>query len=163
LPGIAPARTFARMNRLCILLLALTLHGHAFAQETVPPDAPAAEAGPSAEGGPAIEGGPPGEPPPPIYEEKLLRLAEILGSLSFLRDLCGGSDGAAWREEMTGLLAAEQPLPLRRRRLIARFNHGFETYNAVYRSCTPSAQLAITRYLAEGQTLASDVRSRYSQ
>ena len=64
---------------------------------------------------------------------------------------------------MTGLLAAEQPPPLRRGRLIARFNHGFETYNAVYRSCTPSARLAITRYLAEGQTLASDVRSRYSQ
>lgn len=103
------------------------------------------------------------EPPPPIYEEKLLRLAEILGSLSFLRDLCGESDGAAWRHEMDALLVAENPGPERRKRLVARFNHGFETYNAIYRSCTPSAERAIRRYLSEGETLASDVRSRYSQ
>ena len=105
----------------------------------------------------------PSEPPPPIFEDKLLRLAEILGALSFLRDLCGEADGPQWRREMDGLLSAEQPPPTRRSRLIARFNHGFETYNAVYRTCTPSAELAIGRYLTEGQTLASDVRSRYSQ
>ena len=105
----------------------------------------------------------PSEPPPPIFEDKLLRLAEILGALSFLRDLCGEGDGPQWRREMDGLLSAEQPPPTRRSRLIARFNHGFETYNAVYRTCTPSAELAIGRYLTEGQTLASDVRSRYSQ
>ncbi len=103
------------------------------------------------------------ELPPPIYEDKLLRLAEILGSLSFLRDLCGEEDGSAWRQEMSTLLAAEEPGPKRRQRLIARFNHGFETFNAVYRSCTPSAERAIARYLREGQVLASDVRSRYSQ
>jgi uncharacterized protein (TIGR02301 family) len=105
----------------------------------------------------------PTELPPPIYEDKLLRLAEILGSLSFLRDLCGESDGAAWRGEMSALLAAEEPGPERRQRLVARFNHGFETYNAVYRSCTPSAERAIGRYLVEGQVLANDVRTRYSQ
>jgi uncharacterized protein (TIGR02301 family) len=103
------------------------------------------------------------ELPPPVYEDKLLRLAEILGSLSFLRNLCGESDGGAWRGEMSALLTAEEPGPQRRQRLIARFNHGFETYNAVYRSCTPSAERAIARYLGEGQALASDVRSRYSQ
>jgi len=103
------------------------------------------------------------ELPPPIYEDKLLRLAEILGSLSFLRDLCGEDDGPAWRAEMSALLAAEEPGPQRRQRLVASFNHGFETFNAVYRVCTPSAERAIFRYLSEGQALASDVRSRYSQ
>jgi uncharacterized protein (TIGR02301 family) len=103
------------------------------------------------------------EPPAPIYEEKLLRLSEILGSLSFLRDLCGAADGRVWRNEMATLLRTENPPPQRRTRLIARFNHGFETFNAVYRSCTPSAELAISRYLAEGEALASDVRGRYSQ
>lgn len=103
------------------------------------------------------------ELPPPIYEEKLLRLAEILGSLSFLRDLCGEDDGGAWRLEMSVLLEAENPGPERRQRLVARFNHGFATFNAVYLSCTPSAQRAIARYLAEGQVLAGEVRSRYSQ
>jgi uncharacterized protein (TIGR02301 family) len=103
------------------------------------------------------------ELPPPIYEDKLQRLSEILGSLSFLRELCGESDGPEWRAEMNALLAAEDPGPERRRRLVARFNHGFETYNAVYRTCTPSAMRAIGRYLREGEALASDVRSRYSQ
>lgn len=136
--------TFVR--RLVLGLLLGTLPIHALAQEE-PAEAPAA----------------PSEPAPPIYEDKLLRLAEILGALTFLRDLCGGADGATWRQEMTGLLSAEQPPPNRRSRLIARFNHGFETYNAVYRACTPSAELAIGRYLKEGQDLATDVRSRYSQ
>jgi uncharacterized protein (TIGR02301 family) len=135
-----------RKRLLGAMLLLLIASGHVVAQ-----DQPAAEP-------PA-----PTEPPPPIYEEKLLRLAEILGSLAFLRDLCGASDGPGWRQEMTALLAAERPPPMRRSRLIARFNHGFESYNAVYRVCTPSAELAVGRYLTEGQALASDVRSRYSQ
>ena len=103
------------------------------------------------------------EPPAPIYEEKLLRLSEILGALTFLRDLCGATDSAVWRNEMRALLAAEKPPPTRRTRLIARFNHGFETFNAVYRTCTPSADLSISRYLTEGAALANDVRSRYSE
>ena len=141
-----------QMNRLRPFLsglaLALALAGSALAQ-----DAPAATEPPAAGT----------EPPPPIYEEKLLRLSEILGALTFLRDLCGETDGAVWRNEMRALLAAEKPPPTRRTRLIARFNHGFETFNAVYRTCTPSAELSISRYLTEGAALANDVRSRYSQ
>jgi uncharacterized protein (TIGR02301 family) len=128
---------FARI--LAVILLAHPLVGAAFAQESA------------------------SEPPPPIYEDKLLRLAEILGSLSFLRNLCGEKDGSAWRDEMDALLVAENPSPQRRQRLVARFNHGFETFGAVYRSCTPSADLAIRRYLKEGEELAGEVRSRYSQ
>jgi uncharacterized protein (TIGR02301 family) len=106
---------------------------------------------------------PPTEPPPPIYEDQLMRLSEILGSLAFLRKLCGAADADAWRDEMSALIAAEHPGPERRSRLIGRFNHGFETFAAVYRSCTPSAELAISRYLAEGESLARNLRSRYSQ
>lgn len=151
------------MNRLGLFLAALGVvavsAGAALAQDDAPTDQPAA----SAEA-PAGEAPPTGtEPPAPIYEEKLLRLSEILGSLSFLRDLCGAADGAAWRNEMSSLLLAEKPPPTRRTRLIARFNHGFETFNAVYRTCTPSAELSISRYLSEGEALASDVRGRYSQ
>jgi uncharacterized protein (TIGR02301 family) len=87
----------------------------------------------------------------------------VLGALSFLRDLCGHADGDVWRQEMQALIAAEHPTPMRLARLIGRFNHGFETFNAVYRSCTPSAERAIGRYLAEGETLSADIRSRYGQ
>jgi uncharacterized protein (TIGR02301 family) len=125
-------------------LLAVALIPAAGAQEDAAPAAPA-------------------EPPPPIYERQLLRLAEILGSLTFLRPLCGEADGGEWRAAMQALLAAEEPSPQRRSRLIGRFNHGYETFNAVYRSCTPSARLAISRYLKEGEEIAADVQSRYSQ
>ncbi len=156
---IPPSRSFA-------LLLALFVAGfpaHLTAQEPdVTDDPPAAATEDEAtedSGAPQ----PPSELLPPIYEDQLLRLSEILGALSFLRQLCGDNDGPAWRDEMSALLAAEKPGPQRRTRLVGRFNHGFETYNAVYRSCTPSARLAISRYLSEGRSLSNDVRSRYSQ
>jgi len=151
------------MNRPGLFISALVvlaaLAGAAIAQDDAPTDQPEATAEAPA------EEAPPGatEPPPPIYEEKLLRLSEILGALSFLRDLCGSADGLSWRNEMSSLLLAEKPPPTRRTRLIARFNHGFETFNSVYRTCTPSAELSISRYLSEGAALASDVRGRYSQ
>jgi uncharacterized protein (TIGR02301 family) len=141
------------------------------AQDAVPEETPqgtpedtpeAAEEGPEGEAAEAETGAAP-EPPPPVYDDQLLRLAEILGALAFLRDLCGHSDGELWRGEMLALINSENPAPLRRGRLIGRFNHGFETFNAVYRTCTPSAERAIGRYLVEGETLAADVRSRYGQ
>ncbi len=52
-----------------------------------------------------------------------MRLAEILGSLHYLRTLCGEA-GGRWRTEMEGLLEAENPDTERRAKLIARFNHG---------------------------------------
>jgi len=100
---------------------------------------------------------------PPVYEDRLLRLSEILGGLHFLRQLCGFEDGAAWRAEMDGLLKSEKPGPIRRARLVSRFNHGFETYYAVYRTCTPSARRAIARYLVEGRRITNDIRARYGQ
>lgn len=103
------------------------------------------------------------EPPPPAYDERLLRLAEILGALHFLRPLCGYEDGAAWKADMEALLSGETPGPLRQARLVARFNHGFETYHAVYRSCTPSARRAIALYVEEGGRIAADVTARYGQ
>lgn len=153
-------------SRLCAFALCITFAigpGPAAAQE--PDVVPEAEAPAAAEEGEEEGAAPvgPTEPPPPIYDHQLLRLAEILGSLSFLRGLCGAADAETWRDEMRALLAAEHPGPARQGRLVGRFNHGFETFNSVYRSCTPSAQRAIGRYLAEGRKLAGDVRSRYSQ
>jgi len=103
------------------------------------------------------------EPLPPVYEDRLLRLSEILGGLHFLRRLCGFDDGPAWRVDMDELLTSEKPGPVRRARLVSRFNHGFESYHAVYRSCTPSARRAIVLYLVEGRRITSDIRARYGQ
>lgn len=103
------------------------------------------------------------EPPPPVYEKSLLRLAEVLGSLYFLRGLCDEGDANSWKADMEAILAAEGPGPQRRARLVARFNHGFETFNATHKSCTAASRRAMARYLDEARNTVSDVRLRYSQ
>jgi uncharacterized protein (TIGR02301 family) len=105
---------------------------------------------------------PPAEAPP-VYDAQLLRLSEILGALHFLRGLCQEGDAADWRGEMESLLRAEAPGPTRQAQLVARFNYGFESYRAVYRSCTPHARRAIAIYLDQGGRIAADLRIRYGQ
>src|SRR5690606_3369556 len=51
------------------------------------------------------------------FEARLMRLAEILGSLHYLRSLCGEA-GGHWRKEMESLLESEKPDPERRARLV---------------------------------------------
>ncbi|HJW77351.1 MAG TPA: TIGR02301 family protein, partial [Beijerinckiaceae bacterium] len=50
---------------------------------------------------------PQGEPPPAPYEKELLRLAEIMGSLAFLRSLCTAKDAPEWPRRMQALIEAE--------------------------------------------------------
>jgi uncharacterized protein (TIGR02301 family) len=104
---------------------------------------------------------PPPEPPPPPYEPQLLRLSEILGALSFLRPLCGNSDGGTFLERMTILLDAEAQTENRRERLAGAYNKGFREYQQVYRRCTPAAQLIITRYADEGGKLTRELTGRF--
>jgi uncharacterized protein (TIGR02301 family) len=94
------------------------------------------------------------------FEPGLVRLAEILGSLHFLRNLCG-EHGSQWRDEMEKLLASENPDPARRARMVAAFNHGYRSFDATYTRCTASATAAIARYMKEGETLSRDIASRY--
>lgn len=94
------------------------------------------------------------------FEAGLMRLAEILGSLHFLRNLCG-ENGAEWRGQMEKLLESENPDPDRRARFIASFNRGYRSFGETYKSCTPSAVAAINRYMKEGEALTRDIASRY--
>ncbi len=104
---------------------------------------------------------PPPEPPPPPYDAQLMRLGEVLGGLSFLRDLCGDGDGDDWRSKMAQLRDSTAPAGARRQKLTAAFNRGFRGYELTYRSCTPNARLIISRYLEEAEKLSRDVVSRY--
>ncbi len=94
------------------------------------------------------------------YEGKLLRLSEVLGSLHYLRNLCG-EKGDRWRAEMEKLLESEKPDPERRARFIASFNRGYRSFNGTYTQCTASATEAIGRYMREGEQLSRDIASRY--
>ncbi|TIN51443.1 MAG: TIGR02301 family protein [Mesorhizobium sp.] len=102
----------------------------------------------------------PASPAEAPFEPGLMRLAEVLGSLHFLRNLCG-EKGDQWRLEMEKLLESENPDPNRRARFIASFNRGYRSFSGTYTQCTPSATEAIARYMKEGETLSRDIASRY--
>ena len=97
------------------------------------------------------------------YDEKLMRLSEVLGSIHYLRELCNANEGQVWRTKMTALIDAEQPQPARKQKMIARFNRGYGSFNRTYRTCTQSALLAVNRYMKEGVLLASQINSRYGR
>lgn len=106
----------------------------------------------------------PPPPPPPVaapYEADMLRLAELLGALSFLRDICEGADGARFRERMTALIEADPRPESAREEMAGAFNRGFESYRLSYRVCTANARDSIEAYLAEAARLAHDLGARY--
>jgi uncharacterized protein (TIGR02301 family) len=88
------------------------------------------------------------------YDERLLRLSEILGAVHYLRELCGADEGQVWRQRMGELLQAEGSSALRRARLTRSFNKGYRSYSRTYNTCSPSAQTAINRFLTEGAQIA---------
>jgi uncharacterized protein (TIGR02301 family) len=96
------------------------------------------------------------------FDAELQRLAEILGSLQYLRGVCGANEGQKWRNEMQTLIDAEAPNGERRRKIVASFNRGYRGFQQTYRTCTPAADVAIRRYLDEGSKIARDITARYA-
>jgi uncharacterized protein (TIGR02301 family) len=89
------------------------------------------------------------------YDDRLLRLSEILGAIHYLRELCGANEGQYWRDRMRDLMDAEGSTALRRAKLTRAFNQGYRSYSRTYNTCSPSAQTAITRFLSEGSELSA--------
>lgn len=99
-------------------------------------------------------------PPPPDdrpYDDKLMRLAEILGAVHYLRELCGAEEGQLWRDQMTEILRNEGTTAVRRAKLVNKFNDGYRGYRRTYRTCTQSATLASRRFSTEGAQIASSL------
>ncbi len=99
-------------------------------------------------------------PPPPDdrpYDDKLMRLAEILGAIHYLRELCGAAEGQVWREQMKEILRNEGTTAVRRAKLVNAFNDGYRGYRRSYRTCTQSATLATNRFSTEGATIAAQL------
>jgi uncharacterized protein (TIGR02301 family) len=96
------------------------------------------------------------------FDGDLQRLAEILGTLHYLRGICGSNEGGKWRNEMQALIDAETPSGDRRARMIAGFNRGYNGFQQTYRTCTPAAAVAIRRYIEEGSKISRDLTARYA-
>ena len=107
----------------------------------------------------------PAAPVEPIapYDDKLLRLAEVLGSVHYLRALCGAKEGSQWRDAMSKIIGSEKPGPKRRARMVAHFNRGYRAFDGVYGTCTPSAHTASQRYMQEGIALTTQITGRYGR
>jgi uncharacterized protein (TIGR02301 family) len=99
---------------------------------------------------------------PAPFDGELQRLAEILGTLHYLRGICGSNEGLKWRQEMQALIDAETPSGDRRARMIAAFNRGYNGFQQTYRSCTPAATVAVRRYIDEGVKISRDLTARYA-
>jgi uncharacterized protein (TIGR02301 family) len=86
-----------------------------------------------------------------------MRLAEILGAVHYLRELCGAEEGQIWRDQMKEILRNEGTTAVRRAKLVNSFNDGYRGYRRTYRSCTQSATLATVRFSSEGATIAASL------
>ncbi|MBT3070896.1 TIGR02301 family protein [Rhodomicrobium sp. Az07] len=87
------------------------------------------------------------------YDPQLFRLAEIMGTLHYLRELCGGNEGQVWREHMRELVSSEGTSALRRAKLVEAFNRGYRDYARTYRTCTQPARVAIQRFMDQATTI----------
>ncbi|WP_345095974.1 TIGR02301 family protein [Bartonella acomydis] len=97
----------------------------------------------------------------PPYEEKLLRLAEILGSLHALQNLCKPPTNH-WYNYMHALIEAEQPISQRRAHFYEAFNRAYRAFSENYHYCTQSAIEANQRYIKEGSTLSESLLMHYN-
>jgi uncharacterized protein (TIGR02301 family) len=91
------------------------------------------------------------------YDDKLAQLAEILGAVHYLRELCRANDGQQWRDRMRELIESEGGTALRRAKLTRSFNNGYRSYSRTYQSCSPTAQTAINRFLESGSQIADQL------
>lgn len=94
-------------------------------------------------------------------DKDLLRLSEIMGTLSFLRHLCASADADIFSQSMSALLSSETASSSRREQLAGAYNKGYRAFSLTYRSCTPSAQQAMARLMQEGNTISRRLTLRY--
>ena len=101
------------------------------------------------------------DPDEPVsYDPELARLATILGSLHYLRNLCGET-GNQWRDEMETIILSDKMESLRKKRAIAAFNDGYQVFSSNYTECNPRAIEAIGKFQSEGATLTAAILTRY--
>lgn len=90
-----------------------------------------------------------------------MRLAEILGALSYLNSICEPTRKDPYRVQMQALIEAEANASPRREEYAGAFNRGYRGIAATYARCTDNARLLVTRFRDEGVSITRQVRSTY--
>ncbi|WP_147440282.1 TIGR02301 family protein [Notoacmeibacter ruber] len=94
------------------------------------------------------------------YLPDLLRLAEISGSMQYLRTLCGEADDN-WRQAVGTIIANSGGNEAIERRLTAAYNRGYRRYASYHRTCTPASVSAAERFRIEGSLLSKSLVDRF--
>jgi uncharacterized protein (TIGR02301 family) len=140
------------MRRLLLLSLLVALTMPVLAQQRRPAPVPAPA--------PKEETAP--EPPPAAYEPDLLRLAEVIGTLSYMTALCTQPGSDTWPQRIIQLIEAEGTTPQRKERLAGAYNRGYLGHQSTHRACTDRSRQVIDRMLQQGQRLTREISTRYS-
>ncbi|SED53973.1 TIGR02301 family protein [Rhizobiales bacterium GAS191] len=104
---------------------------------------------------------PPPQAPPQPYDGQLLRLSEILGSLSYLSSICDSAQKDPFRAQMQALLDAEATASPRREEFAGAYNRGYRGLANIYARCTDNARALVGRFRGEGVAITRQVRKMY--
>lgn len=88
---------------------------------------------------------------------KAAQLAEILGALHHLRDVCGTNEGQLWRNKMIEMIGALGPSEADRQNLVKNFNDSFYRYKNAYRACSAAAARQSDKLMQDGQRIAEEL------
>ncbi len=104
---------------------------------------------------------PAAEPSLPPYEPQLLQLAELSGTIAYLRGLCHDADAPLWRERIGALIQSTAKSPAQRSALIGSYNLGYGSYALTYHRCTANAHAVIDRAMVKSRTIADTIAEDY--
>lgn len=147
-------RAFSLALASVLAVAALALPGTALGQELPP----SVTVQPEGEGAPPAPPADADEPAP--FDTEMARLANVLGALHYLRNICGEA-GNQWRIEMDALMTDGRYEGERRRRMTAAFNDGYRAFSGTYVACSPRAAQAAEEYRREGSLLAARLATRF--
>lgn len=88
---------------------------------------------------------------------KAVQLAEILGAVHHLRDVCGTNEGQLWRNKMIEMIGVLGPSDADRQRLVKNFNDAYYRYKNAYPSCTAAAARQSDKLMQDGQRIAEEL------
>ncbi|MBB4955828.1 uncharacterized protein (TIGR02301 family) [Agrobacterium vitis] len=96
------------------------------------------------------------------YDKQLNRLAEIMGTVTYLRNRCAEQPEPQWRTAMEKLLTLDAGNePERKQQLTAAYNRGYRAFGAVHGACTAMLRDVEKQYRAEGATLIKEMTNRF--
>lgn len=88
---------------------------------------------------------------------KAVQLAEILGAVHHIRDICGANEGQLWRNKMIEMIPVLQPTEAERQRLVKHFNDSYYRYRNAYPKCTAAAAGQSDKLMQDGQKIAEEL------